>query len=142
MTVSGSGIAPPARAKTRNGSHLGDGVGEDVADELADVVVDPPAGFDRRGNGGEVVVGEDHRGGLAGDIGPRTPHRHADVRAAQRGRVVDSVAGHGDDLAGRAQGVGDAQLGFGGASREDHLPAGAEQVVELVFGHRVQLGAA
>src|SRR5690349_8596290 len=45
-TVSGSGMAPPLRAKTRKGMTSGGGVDEDVEDELADVVVDPAALFD------------------------------------------------------------------------------------------------
>ena len=112
MTVSGSGTAPPAKAKTRNGRHLGHGVGEDVADELADVVIDLPAGFDGRGDGGEVVVREDHRGSLAGHVRPGPDHGDADVRAAQRGSIVHSVPRHRDDLSRRAQRVGDAQLRF------------------------------
>src|SRR5208283_4787859 len=100
----------------------------------------PPARLDGRCDRGEVVVGQYHRGRLAGDVGPGTSHRDANVRTAQRRGVVDSVSGHGDDLAGGAQRVGDAQLGFWGASREDHFKSGAEQVVELIFGQRVQLG--
>ena len=68
---------------------------------------------------------------------PERAHRDADVRAAQRGGVVDPVTGHRDDLAGRAQGIGDAQLGFGGTAGEDYFRAGAEQVVELLLRHRV-----
>ena len=71
-TVSGSGIAPPESAKTRNGHDLGRRVGEDVEDELADVVVDPPARLDRGDDRGEVVVGEHHRRRLARDVGART----------------------------------------------------------------------
>ena len=62
--------------------HLGHGVGEDVADELADVVVDPPASRDSRDDRGEVVIGEHHRGGLAGHVGPGASHGHANVGAA------------------------------------------------------------
>ena len=46
----------------------------------------------------EVVVGEDHVRGLAGDVGAVLPHRDADVRLAQRGRVVHAVARHRDDV--------------------------------------------
>ena len=48
---------------------------------------------------GEVVVGQDHVGGLAGDVGAGLAHRDADVGGLERRRVVDAVAGHRDDLA-------------------------------------------
>ena len=132
---------PAGQGEDQERHDLGDGVGEDVADELADVVVDPAARLDGGGDGGEVVVGEDHGGRLAGDVGARAAHGDADVGAAQRGRVVDPVAGHGHDLALGPQRVGDAQLCFGRAAGEDDLGSGAEQLVEVVLGHRVQLAA-
>ena len=59
---------------------------------------------------GEVVVGKHHVGGLAGDVGPDLAHRDADVGALERGRIVDAVAGHRDDLAPALERVDDAQL--------------------------------
>ena len=38
-------------------------------------------------------------GGLAGDVGAGEAHGDADVGLLQRRRVVDAVAGDGDDLA-------------------------------------------
>ena len=49
----------------------------------------------------------------------------------ERGRVVDAVAGHRDDLAERLERVGDAQLRLGGVAGEDDLP---------VFGDAYPLG--
>ena len=49
----------------------------------------------------EVVLGEHERGGLASDVGAALAHGDADVGGLERGRVVDAVAGHGDDLARR-----------------------------------------
>jgi hypothetical protein len=92
--------------------HLRDGVGEDVEDELTHVVVDLPSRCHGSDDGGEVVVGEHHRRRFPGHVGARAPHGDADVGSAQRGGVVDAVAGHGDHLAGRAQCFGDAQLYF------------------------------
>ena len=69
------------------------------ADVLGEVVVEAAAELDRLDDGGEVVVGEDHRRGLLGDLGAGDPHRDADVGLLQRGRVVDAVAGHRDDVA-------------------------------------------
>ena len=107
---------------------LGRRVGEDVEDELADVVVDAAAGLDRRDDGREVVVGEHHRRRLARDVRSGDAHRDADVRASERGRVVDAVPGHRDDVALRAERVGDAQLRLRRGAREDRArrpPAGA-----------------
>ena len=69
----------------------------------------------------EVVVGQDHVGGLAGDVGARLAHRDADVGGLERGRVVDAVAGHRDDLAHRLQRLRDAHLVLGNDAREDDL---------------------
>src|SRR6266700_1311810 len=95
MTVSGSGIAPPASAKTRNGKTSGTASGEYVADELADVVVDSPSRLDGGRDRGKVVVGKHHGGGLPRHVGARAPHRHPDVGPAQRRSVVHTVTGHG-----------------------------------------------
>ena len=73
------------------------------AERLDEVVVDAPALLDRGAQGAEVVVGEHHVGGLLGRGGAPLPHRHADVGLTQRGRVVDAVARHRDDLALRLQ---------------------------------------
>ena len=58
----------------------------------------------------------------------------------ERGRVVDAVAGHRDDLAQGPQRVGDAQLRFGGVAGEDDLAVLGEDAVELRVAHRVELG--
>ena len=65
-------------------------------DGLADVLVDPTPLADRRHNGGEVVVGEDHIRGRTGHLCAVFPHGAADIRSLQGWRVVDTVAGHGN----------------------------------------------
>ncbi len=62
----------------------------------------------------EVVVGQDHVGGFASHIGPRTTHGHTDGRGLEGGRVVHAVAGYRDDLAGGLERPHDAQLVLGG----------------------------
>ncbi len=123
------------RGEGEERQHLGRGVGEDVEDELADVRVDPAPLLDGSHDAREVVVGEDHRGALAGHVGAGAAHRDADVRAPERRGVVDAVTGHGDDVALGPQGVGDPQLGLGRGAREDQLLAGAQDAVELGLGH-------
>lgn len=49
-------------------------------------------------DGGEVVVGEDHRCRFLGHLCPGAAHRDADVGLAQCRCVVDPVAGHRDDV--------------------------------------------
>ncbi len=117
---------------------LGHGVGEDVEHELAHVVVNPATFLHARHDRGEVVVGEHHGGGLACDLGAAPAHGHTDVGVPQRGRVVDPVAGHRDDLAVVVQGVGDPQLGLGRGPGEHDLLAAREQLLEVLVGQRVQ----
>ena len=116
-------------------------MGEDVEDELADVVVDATArrygGHDR----GEVVVGQDHRRRLPGHVCSRASHRDADVGAAQGGSVVDAVAGHRDHQPLRAQGLGDSQLRLGRTAGEDQLVPLAQQAVQFLVTHPVEVGA-
>ena len=92
---------------------LGSGVSEDVLDELADIVIDLAARLDRDDDRREVVVGEHHRRCLPRDVGPGATHRHADVRRAQRRRVVDAIAGHRHHVSLLAQSLGDLELGLG-----------------------------
>mmetsp|Transcript_43283 Transcript_43283/g.111448 ORF Transcript_43283/g.111448 Transcript_43283/m.111448 type:complete len:461 (+) Transcript_43283:594-1976(+) len=68
-------------------------------DVLLSVVVDPAPLTHGSDNGAEVVVQEHQVGCVLGDRRARDAHGHARVRALQRGRVVDAVAGHRHDVA-------------------------------------------
>ncbi len=70
---------------------------------------------------------------------PVDPHGDADVRLLQRGRVVDAVAGHRDDLAARLQGVDDPQLVRGRHAGVDR--AVADRVLQAALVERVEIGA-
>ena len=89
------------------------GVGEDVDDELADVVVDDATRLHRGHDSGEVIVGKDHRGRLARDIGACLAHCHPDVGPPERGCVVDAVTGHRNHVTVGLQRFGDLQLCLG-----------------------------
>ena len=78
--------------------------------DRADVGVDVPAVLHRLDDGGEVVVGEDHAGGVLGHLGAGDAHGHADVGLLQGGGVVDPVAGHGHQGAPLLPGPDDADL--------------------------------
>src|ERR1044072_4249670 len=87
-------------------------------DELFDVVVDAPAFFHSGDDGGEIVIHEDHVGGLFGDIGS-APHGDSDVGGFYGGGIVYAIAGHGHDLVAFFEGVHDAELVLSGDPRVD-----------------------
>ena len=89
---------------------------------FADVVVDAAAFLDGLDDAGEIVVGQHHVGGLLGDIGAGDAHGDADIGGLECGRIVDAVAGHGDDVALALQRAHDAQLVLGiDAGEHAHL---------------------
>mmetsp|Transcript_66215 Transcript_66215/g.171796 ORF Transcript_66215/g.171796 Transcript_66215/m.171796 type:complete len:343 (-) Transcript_66215:1596-2624(-) len=49
-------------------------------------------------NRGELIVQEDDVRGVLGHLRTTDAHSHADVRLLQRWRVVNAIAGHGDDV--------------------------------------------
>ena len=99
-----------ARERAQRHDDLAEIRGEQEAKRLPDVRVDGAALLDG-GHDPREVVGEEHDvGDVAGDVGAAHAHGHADVGGAQRGRVVDPVAGHGDHLAVALQGPDDMVL--------------------------------
>ena len=83
---------------------------QDVRHRLAQVVEDAPAQPCRVHDGREIIVQQHQRCGFTGHVGAASAHRDADMGSAQRGRVVDAVASHRDDVAVGFQGLHDAQL--------------------------------
>ena len=71
MTVSGSGT--PNRHEGQVGDQFGDVGGQDIGEELADIREHRPPLLDRGHDAGEVVVEQDHVGGLARHVGPAPP---------------------------------------------------------------------
>ena len=120
---------------------------DDVADQQADlepdvlleVVVQPAAQLDRLHDRREVVVGEDHVGGLLRDLGARDAHGHADVGLLEGRRVVHAVARHGDDVALLAQHVHEVDLVLGGDAGDDADVVDLRE--RLVVAHGAELGA-
>ena len=78
--------------------------------DLADVGVGHAAGADAGDDRGEVVVGDDDVGALLGDVGALAPHGDADMGVLEGGRVVDAVAGDGDEMAVALERPDDGQL--------------------------------
>ena len=79
---------------------------EHEADVLREVVVDLAALLNGVDDGCEVVVGEDHPAGGLRDVGA-TAHGDSDVSSLDRRRVVDAIAGHGDDVSLLLERVGE-----------------------------------
>jgi hypothetical protein len=76
---------------------------------------------------------------LFGHVGAGDPHGDADIGALERGRVVDAVSGHGDDVALALERAHDAQLVLRvDAGEHPHL---LDDRVELAIRHGAQLGA-
>ena len=119
--------------------HLGDVARQQEQDGLLDVVEDDAALMHRLDDGREVVVGQDHVRGLAGHVRADSAHRHADVGALERRRVVDAVAGHGDDVAAALERLDDPQLVLRVHARVD--PDVLDLRGQLLVGHRRELGA-
>jgi len=69
-----------------------------VIDILLGVVVDVATLLDGSDDGGKVVIREHHLGSALGDSGTST-HGDTNVGGLESRRVVDTIAGHGDDLA-------------------------------------------
>ncbi len=113
--------------------------GKQERDGVFDVGVDAAAVDHRLDNGGEIVVRQDHGGGVLAHLSAGDTHGHADVRLFQGGRVVDAVAGHGDDAAAALPGVDDADFMLRGDTGVDR-DAG-QLFIQLAVRHSVQLHA-
>jgi hypothetical protein len=99
---------------------LGDVVGEVIGEEPTDVDVRRATLFDTADDAGEVVVEQHEVGCLARDVSARASHRNADVGLVKSRCIVDTVAGHGDDVAASVQGLGDPKLVLGGDPGDHH----------------------
>mmetsp|Transcript_43354 Transcript_43354/g.94395 ORF Transcript_43354/g.94395 Transcript_43354/m.94395 type:complete len:1132 (-) Transcript_43354:88-3483(-) len=123
--------------------HLGDVDGHDEGHKLLDAGVDDAALLHGGDDRTEVVVHEDHVRSALGDLSTLDSHGHADVGLIQRGRVVDSVTGHGGHSALALQRLHDLQLVLGLSAGED-ADGGRHHIhgliVEVVTG-RPQTGA-
>ena len=98
----------------QNGEDTRHVAGQQELDGPADVGIDVSAVLHRLNDGGKVVVGEDHAGGVLGHLGAGDAHGHADVGLLQGGGIVDAVAGHGNQGATVLPGPDDADLMLGG----------------------------
>ena len=120
-------------AGPEEGQHEHDEQHEHEPDVLRQVVVDLAALLDGVDDGGEVVVGQDHPAGVLGHLGARA-HGDADVGGLDRRRVVDAVAGHGDDVALLLERVDEQHLVLGRHAADDPDVVDAGQSVRVGQG--------
>ena len=73
--------------------------GEQELNGPLDVGIHVPAVFYRFHNGGEVVIRQHHTGGVLGNLRSRNAHGHADIRLLQSRSIIDTVTGHGYQIA-------------------------------------------
>lgn len=90
------GKAGQQRQKRKAGDRQMDG--KDIAHRLAQIVVDAPAEADGLHDRAEIFVEQDERRRLARHVGAAAAHGDANVGGLQGRRIVDAVAGHGDDF--------------------------------------------
>ena len=107
---------------------------------FAYVVVNAASLFYGGNDAGEVVIGDDHVGGLFGDLRSVEAHRDADVRTLERWRVIHAITGHCNDSAIGLPCVNDAQFVLGGDACIDGDVRCAR--AHVVVTHPVQLRAA
>ena len=69
-----------------------------------DVLINSAPFFDGIDDGGKVVIHKHHIGGIFGNVGTGFSHCAANIGFLQSGRIIDSVAGHGDDFSLRLKG--------------------------------------
>ena len=82
-------------------------------DELDEIVEHRPAFLDGRLDGREVVVGKHHVRRLFRHFGAAHAHGDADIGLLERGRIVDTIAGHCHHMPFGLQCLHQAQLLFG-----------------------------
>jgi len=104
------GDGPPEREGEERQARHRDMNGEGVGHRAAEILVYPTAEPHGRDDGREVVVGDDDCGGLARDVRAASPHRDADVRRLERGRVVHAVARHRHHVTARAEGLHEPEV--------------------------------
>ena len=115
----------------------------DEQDGLFQVVVDTTPLLHRAGNGGEVVVGEHHIGGLFGHLGSFNAHGDAHVGLTQRRGVVNAVTGHPDHFAAILQRLDQTQFMLRTGTGENiklHRrlrQLGIIHMLKLIAGHRL-----
>ena len=115
----------------------------DEQDGLLQVVVNATPLFHRAGDGGEVIVRQDHVRRLFGHFRALNAHRNTHVRLTQRRGIVHAVTGHADNFAFVLQRFHQAQLMLRAGTGEDVIlhcrvrQGGIVHLLQLIAGDRL-----
>jgi hypothetical protein len=126
-----SGIVPVSRLAPGDDADLAVVVAQQVGNRVADRHPQGAAFDERVHDVADVVLGEDHIGGVAGRGGAAGPEGDADVGEADCGGVADAVAGHGDAVAQTPVGGDEPRL-VGGGDAGAHGQGGQEGIQGFV----------
>ena len=106
---------------------------------LADIVEDSPSLFDSLLDGREVVIRKDDVRSLFCCFGALDSHSDTNVSPCDRGRVVNSVAGHCHNLSTRLECSNNADLVlWTGPRKHVHV---MNALTELILAHRLNFAA-
>mmetsp|Transcript_14088 Transcript_14088/g.38770 ORF Transcript_14088/g.38770 Transcript_14088/m.38770 type:complete len:974 (+) Transcript_14088:288-3209(+) len=104
------GIIQTAKETEEDGHSLGVVDWSVDEEDLAEVVPDDTTLTDSGNDGGEVIIGEDHLGSLAGDIGSFLAHGDSHIGGLQSWGVVHTISGHTGDFSLGLEGLDDLDL--------------------------------
>ena len=79
--------------------HLRNIARENIGNEFTDIIVNGAAFFGCRNDRVEIIVGQNHIGGFLRHIRADDAHGNPNIRFAERGRVVDAIAGDSHHVA-------------------------------------------
>mmetsp|Transcript_4331 Transcript_4331/g.7584 ORF Transcript_4331/g.7584 Transcript_4331/m.7584 type:complete len:611 (+) Transcript_4331:223-2055(+) len=124
----GEGDRDPDGEEQEQRNDLGAQVRQHVRDGLLQVVEHQATFFDAGNDGGEVIVEEDHEGGLLGHVRARYTHGHPDVGALEGRRVIHAIPSHGHNAAALLLLLHNRQLLRRGRPGKDDLFVGEDAV--------------
>ena len=133
----------PRQQRNHNQQPLRQVSWHDEQNGFLQVVVNTTPLFYRAGNGGEVIVRQDHVRRLFGHFRAFDAHRNTHVRLTQRRGIVHAVAGHADDFAFVLQRFHQAQLMLRAGTGEDVIlhrgfrQRGVVHLLQLIAGDRL-----
>ena len=127
------------QAGDEKGHQLRHIAGKDIRHELAQVVVHAATLFNGGDDTAEVVRRQHHVGRLLCHIGAGHAHRNANVRLAQRWRVVDAIADHRDNIAARLECRHQPELVFRRHSRAHHVFS--QDSLQVAIAERIDVRA-
>mmetsp|Transcript_19101 Transcript_19101/g.55502 ORF Transcript_19101/g.55502 Transcript_19101/m.55502 type:complete len:487 (+) Transcript_19101:344-1804(+) len=107
--------------------------------DLTEVVPHDTTLTDSNDNGGKVIIGKDHLGSLASDIGTFLAHGNTHIGSLEGRSIIHTISSHGRNLTHCLKCLHDADLVLGtGAGK---YVVGHDSFLDLVVIHGIQLGS-